>query len=329
MLPGGERRPDRTEIGLRGRRRAGPTRTDRARADLRLHRHACRSTPTCRRPDPEAHLTTGTREELAAFWLTLDAINFGSGWFPTLRKREGRSGYFTIAHGVRDRFADHGPWSADELAEIDSRRGRRHARPGPGPRADGAVRRLAERPRPARRRGPRRAVRGGRRLRRRARPSRSSRRCRLGVVRRHLDLRRSRGAVPQARADRHRRPLPRRRGGVPRPRSADDVRRQPRPPRPAPRRPARVTTPRCSSGSSAGADRARFPRGGRDPGVRASRGRADRLAARRRAAPPTSTPCSGTAAASRATRPRPDTARGARRTNGPSSATRTARGDGR
>ena len=71
-------------------------------------------------PDPEAHLTTGTREELAAFWLTLDAINFGSGWFPTLRKRDGRSGYYTVATGIRDRFATHGPWTAHELSTIDT-----------------------------------------------------------------------------------------------------------------------------------------------------------------------------------------------------------------
>jgi Potential Queuosine, Q, salvage protein family len=69
-------------------------------------------------PDPESHLTDGTREELAAFWLTLDAINFGSGWFPTLRKRDGRSGYFTIAAGIRDRFAARGPYTAGELAEL-------------------------------------------------------------------------------------------------------------------------------------------------------------------------------------------------------------------
>jgi hypothetical protein len=66
--------------------------------------------------DPDAHLLSGTREERAAFFLTLDAINFGSGWFPTLRKPEGRSGYFTIATGLRKRFAAHGPWSAAELA---------------------------------------------------------------------------------------------------------------------------------------------------------------------------------------------------------------------
>jgi hypothetical protein len=71
--------------------------------------------------DPGVHLTGGTREERAAFWLTLDAINFGSGWFPTLRKRTGQSGYFTIAAGVRDRFVEHGPWRAVELTEIDPR----------------------------------------------------------------------------------------------------------------------------------------------------------------------------------------------------------------
>jgi Potential Queuosine, Q, salvage protein family len=71
-------------------------------------------------PDPEAHLMDGTREELAAFWLTLDAINFGSGWFPTLRKRGGRSGYFTIATALRDRFAADGPWPAAELARIQA-----------------------------------------------------------------------------------------------------------------------------------------------------------------------------------------------------------------
>jgi putative queuosine salvage protein len=68
----------------------------------------------------EVHLLEGTREHLAAFWVTLDAINFGSGWFPTLRKREGRSGYHTIAGGVRDRFAGAGPWTAEELAGIDA-----------------------------------------------------------------------------------------------------------------------------------------------------------------------------------------------------------------
>jgi hypothetical protein len=71
-------------------------------------------------PDPEAHVLAGSREVLAAFWLTLDAINFGSGWFPTLSKRPGRSGYFTVAIGVRERFAAHGPWAPSELATISA-----------------------------------------------------------------------------------------------------------------------------------------------------------------------------------------------------------------
>ena len=59
------------------------------------------------------------REALCAYWLTLDAINFGSGWFPTLRKLPGRSGYFTIAGGLSARFDQRGPWAATALARIE------------------------------------------------------------------------------------------------------------------------------------------------------------------------------------------------------------------
>jgi hypothetical protein len=69
--------------------------------------------------DPERHYLEGSREEVAAYLLTLDAINFGSGWFPTLRKRSGCSGYFTVAWALADRFRAHGPWSAAELCELD------------------------------------------------------------------------------------------------------------------------------------------------------------------------------------------------------------------
>ncbi len=74
--------------------------------------------PSGRTPEPPEPLETGRREEVCAHWLTLDAINFGSGWFPTLRKRPGRSGYFTIAGGLGDRFDQRGPWSAADLARI-------------------------------------------------------------------------------------------------------------------------------------------------------------------------------------------------------------------
>src|SRR3954471_7279823 len=68
--------------------------------------------------DPEKHYLEGSREDVAAYLLTLDAINFGSGWFPTLRKRAGCSGYYTISWALADRFRAHGPWSNEELRTL-------------------------------------------------------------------------------------------------------------------------------------------------------------------------------------------------------------------
>jgi hypothetical protein len=71
-------------------------------------------------PDPATQIVEGDLELHAAFVICLDAINFGSGWWPTIRKRPGHSGYFTIAAGVTERFRDHGPWTAGELTEISA-----------------------------------------------------------------------------------------------------------------------------------------------------------------------------------------------------------------
>ena len=75
-------------------------------------------------PEPELdrgrHYLEGPPESVAAYFLTLDTINFGSGWFPTLRKRPGCSGYFTVASALTDRFREQGPWSATELRAIPS-----------------------------------------------------------------------------------------------------------------------------------------------------------------------------------------------------------------
>lgn len=68
--------------------------------------------------DPDVHVLDGPHELRAAFFLTLDAINFGSGWFPTLRKRDGRSGYVTVALGLRDHFRARGAWSPEELRAL-------------------------------------------------------------------------------------------------------------------------------------------------------------------------------------------------------------------
>src|SRR3954468_22512906 len=63
---------------------------------------------------PAPDLEGATLEDRAAYSLTLNAINFGSGWFPTLRKIDGKSGYWTMEAGIRT----HGPWSADALAAM-------------------------------------------------------------------------------------------------------------------------------------------------------------------------------------------------------------------
>jgi hypothetical protein len=70
--------------------------------------------------DPERHYLEGPRVDVAAYLLTLDAINFGSGWFPTLRKRPGCSGYFTVAWSLADHFRQRGPWNPNELVRIEA-----------------------------------------------------------------------------------------------------------------------------------------------------------------------------------------------------------------
>jgi hypothetical protein len=57
-------------------------------------------------------------DDTVAFFLTLDAINFGSGYFPHLRKRPGMSGYFTIAASLNDHFTASGPLAPIVLARL-------------------------------------------------------------------------------------------------------------------------------------------------------------------------------------------------------------------
>ena len=66
--------------------------------------------------DPASHYLDGSAEEVALFTLELDAINFGSGWFPTIRKRPGCSGSITIARAL----TEHGPWPASDLPGLDA-----------------------------------------------------------------------------------------------------------------------------------------------------------------------------------------------------------------
>jgi hypothetical protein len=68
--------------------------------------------------DPRRHYLEGTPADVATYMLVVDAVNFGSGWFPTLAKREGCSGYFTVAWAIADRFRAHGPWTNAELRAL-------------------------------------------------------------------------------------------------------------------------------------------------------------------------------------------------------------------
>jgi putative queuosine salvage protein len=66
------------------------------------------------------HLNCG--DETLAFFVTLDTINFGSGYFPHLTKRPGMSGYFTVAASLNDYFKANGPLTASQLESLDAPR---------------------------------------------------------------------------------------------------------------------------------------------------------------------------------------------------------------
>jgi hypothetical protein len=57
-------------------------------------------------------------EGTLAFILTLDSVNFGSGYFPHLRKRPGLSGYFTVATALKEHLEQSGPFTAAELSSL-------------------------------------------------------------------------------------------------------------------------------------------------------------------------------------------------------------------
>jgi hypothetical protein len=100
--------------------RAACARVAAAARHVRIERDAipayARTLPAQSPPAPD--LAPGASdEERAAFGLQLNAVNFGSGWFPTLRKPGGLSGFRTVEAGLKAR----GPWTADELTRVDAR----------------------------------------------------------------------------------------------------------------------------------------------------------------------------------------------------------------
>src|SRR3954451_8564044 len=72
--------------------------------------------------DPQVHYLEGAPADVARYLLALDAINFGSGWFPLLDKRPGLSGYFTVAWNMSDEWRANGPWSPADLRSMTTER---------------------------------------------------------------------------------------------------------------------------------------------------------------------------------------------------------------
>jgi hypothetical protein len=54
-----------------------------------------------------------------AFAFVVNAVNFGSGWFPVVRKRNGMSGAVTMGANLRDAWERDGVWSPSDLVALD------------------------------------------------------------------------------------------------------------------------------------------------------------------------------------------------------------------
>lgn len=79
----------------------------------------------CPALDVRCHYLEGEPADVADYLLTLDAINFGSGWFPSLRKGslDGRplSGYFTVALALSEHVRGQGVPSNAWLRQANAR----------------------------------------------------------------------------------------------------------------------------------------------------------------------------------------------------------------
>ncbi|WP_299774894.1 queuosine salvage family protein [uncultured Tateyamaria sp.] len=70
---------------------------------------------------PEHHLLD-QGEDTMRFFVILDSINFGSGYFPFLDKDKGVSGYFTVARRLKSFCEREGIPSSGELAQLDKKK---------------------------------------------------------------------------------------------------------------------------------------------------------------------------------------------------------------
>ena len=72
--------------------------------------------------DPELHFLDAPTEDVARYVLILDTINFGSGWFPSLRTPAHESATTTITRRLTSHARRRGePWTTTELRALDAR----------------------------------------------------------------------------------------------------------------------------------------------------------------------------------------------------------------
>jgi hypothetical protein len=96
-------------------RRARDVRIDSGRLEA-FARDLAAAPETWEDLDP-MHDFAGDAERALAFTIALDAINFGSGWFPVLKKRAGLSGYRSIATACRESVEAGDPWTGAWLRD--------------------------------------------------------------------------------------------------------------------------------------------------------------------------------------------------------------------
>ena len=70
--------------------------------------------------DPALHLLDAVPEDVARYVLILDAINFGSGWFGTLRTRPGETDLDALTRALTAHAREPGPWDAAALRALDA-----------------------------------------------------------------------------------------------------------------------------------------------------------------------------------------------------------------
>jgi hypothetical protein len=71
--------------------------------------------------DPELHFLDGPPEEVARYVLVLDAVNFGSGWFESLRLPDGESGTDAITRRLTGHARERGgTWRPAELRALSA-----------------------------------------------------------------------------------------------------------------------------------------------------------------------------------------------------------------